>query len=96
MTACESNEKNIGTALELYSDDHAGAYPRSLGELTPKYLKVIPTCPAAGQDTYSSRYQVAASPAAYSFFCQGTNHEGVGLKADFPQYTSTQGLVSGH
>ena len=27
LTACKSNLKNIGTALEMYSTDHAGRYP---------------------------------------------------------------------
>lgn len=56
-TQCKTNMKNIGTAMEMYSTDFAGRYPRpdhpsryvgtaSLRELTPNYLKTIPSCPA--------------------------------------------------
>ncbi len=50
-SACKSNLKNIGTALEMYSSDHGGEYPPSLATLSPEYLKRIPECPLAGQDT---------------------------------------------
>src|ERR1700712_1744623 len=57
LTSCESNEKNEGTAFEMYSTDNSGHYPKTnMGLLTPNYLKVIPTCPAAGSDTYSATY----------------------------------------
>ena len=92
-TACKSNLKNLGTALEMYSTDNAGRYPTSLGPLTPNYLKRMPICPSANSDTYSSSYQFAANPDAYSFFCQGLHHGEAGLKENFPQYNSYYGLV---
>ena len=96
MTSCESNCKNMGTALEMYSTDHKGAYPGRMADLLPNYLKVIPTCAAAGADTYSATLQAQASPAAYTFYCSGSHHQSVGISANFPQYNSAQGLVSGH
>jgi prepilin-type N-terminal cleavage/methylation domain-containing protein len=67
LTSCESNEKNSGTAFEMYSTDNSGHYPQSTGTggmtlLTPNYLKIIPTCPAAGTDTYSSTYSYTTPP----------------------------------
>ncbi len=56
LTACKSNLKNFGTALEMYAYDHAGRYPSSATQLTPNYLKTLPKCPTAGRDTYSSTY----------------------------------------
>lgn len=56
--ACLNNLKDVGTAMELYSIDHAGRYPMSPGArsysdqfvpltlLTPRYLKTLPTCAA--------------------------------------------------
>ena len=46
LTRCTSNLRVIGTALEMYSTDWSGRYPRELAKLTPNYLKTMPTCPA--------------------------------------------------
>ena len=94
VTACKSNLKNIGTALEMYSTDNSGRFPTSLNTLTPNYLKTIPTCPSAGSAVYSSGFSAASNPDAYTVVCNGTNHAGVGQSAGYPQYTSTQGLIS--
>jgi len=59
LAACESNLKNIATALEMYATDFEGYYPPSLDYLvTPldaiggtTYMKVIPRCPC-GQNIY--------------------------------------------
>ncbi len=56
---CTNNLKNIGSAMEMYSTDFAGRYPKddpnrwyteeaSLRQLTPNYLKTLPTCPEGG------------------------------------------------
>ena len=60
LTACKSNLKNIGTACAMYAADNKGQFPRSLWLLTPNYLKSIPTCPAAGRDTYTGRFESTA------------------------------------
>lgn len=78
FTACQSNCNNIGSALEMYSTDHGGKYPESLGELSPDYLKSIPKCPneervlklcrfefhpwRKPKDTYSPSYQAHNDP----------------------------------
>jgi hypothetical protein len=93
ITACKSNLKNIGTALEMYSTDNYGRYPPALSKLTPNYLKMIPTCPSAGMNTYSAGYRSASSPDAYTVFCGGRHHEAFGSAPDYPQYNSTQGLI---
>jgi len=96
FTQCQSNCKNIGTALEMYSTDHSGHYPEgssALSLLTPDYLKIIPTCASAGTDTYTNAYSGATNPDAYTFYCSGTNHSAVGVSANFPQYNSTRGLI---
>ncbi len=93
LTACQSNLKNGGTALEMYAVDNAGRYPTSLARLTPNYLKVIPNCPAAGADTYSESYQVASGPDAFTLVCRGHHHASVGLRPDHPVYNSRRGLI---
>jgi hypothetical protein len=69
ITACKSNLKNIGTALEMYSTDYSGRYPNSLDVLTPNYLKSIPECPKVAQAGWWSRkrkgfYRVIFGPGA--------------------------------
>jgi len=91
-TACKSNLKNIGTALEMYSTDNLGKYPQSLDNLKRNYLTSIPTCPAAKSDTYSGSY-VAVFPDRYTVVCSGLNHGGAGLPANYPQYTTLHGLI---
>lgn len=94
FTQCQSNCKNIGTALEMYSTDNAGHYPSATTTLTPSYLKMIPTCASASTDTYTGAYSMATNPDAYTFYCNGTNHSALGVSANFPQYNATSGLVA--
>lgn len=95
VTACMSNQKNLGTALEMYSTDNEGHYPVSLTKLTPEYLRIIPTCPSVGHETYVDSYQSSQNPDAYSFYCKGHNHAAVGIPENYPSYNSTEGLNSG-
>ncbi len=100
LTACKSNLKNIGTALEMYSTDWSGKYPDGdVGDLTPNYLKTIPTCPAAGSDTYSDAYEsgdVQYNEDTYQDYyyiaCGTGNHEAVSVTGDFPAYDGLRGL----
>ena len=92
LTACKSNLKNIGTALEMYSTDFAGRYPTVSTGLTPNYLKTIPTCASVGSVTYS--FSMSSNPDLYTVVCAPTNHQGAGVTAaNYPQYTSVTGLI---
>ncbi|MCE1246995.1 MAG: hypothetical protein LWY06_10155 [Firmicutes bacterium] len=92
-TQCPSNCKNIGIALKMYADDNHGCYPDKLEQITPKYLRQIPTCASAGTSTvYISSYTKSANPDAYTFYCKGNNHEAIGVKPDNPMFTSREGL----
>lgn len=93
-TACKSNLKNLGTALEMYSTDNGGRYPRSLHAVTPNYLRRVPSCPSVGRDTYSTAYTASSLHGdEYTMVCEGWNHRGIGYSANYPQYTSRQGLM---
>ncbi|MCE1247476.1 MAG: type II secretion system GspH family protein [Firmicutes bacterium] len=85
-TQCQSNCKNIGTALEMYSTDNSGHYPTTgMSQLEGNYLKNIPTCASAGTSTvYTSSYSATTVPDSYTFYCAGTNHSAVGVGAGFP------------
>jgi hypothetical protein len=105
LTACKSNLKNIGTAIELYQTDQEGRIPSNLGELTPNYLMQIPVCPAYGDDTsvplwYLSppddmNYEYRPGDSSFVVFCSGTKHKAARLDvADYPRlYSDERGLV---
>ncbi|MCE7870130.1 prepilin-type N-terminal cleavage/methylation domain-containing protein [bacterium CPR1] len=95
LTSCKSNLKNIATALEMYSTDNVGMYPGGLGTLTPNYLKIIPNCPSAQADQYTGAYFQATLPDAFSVSCGGgPNHSAANVTvANYPQYSSYQGLI---
>lgn len=95
LTACKSNLKNLGTACEMYSTDHYGRYPQKLSELCEGpnggYLKTIPTCPAAGTDSYV--YTMHADPDIFTIYCRGENHTVLDVPKDKPAYSSIYGLI---
>lgn len=110
LTACKSNEKNIATALEMYASDFGGLYPANLAILTNKnpkfaYLRTIPTCPAAGKDTYSATYKMSAAKRdpktgkalsgvdRFTFHCSGHHHKAADGPANKPAYDSETGLM---
>lgn len=80
--ACESNLKEIATALELYETDNdrypnSGTVDASDTNLQP-YLKQVPVDPAAGPSLYYT-YTVAdgsTSTASYTIVCPGTHDPG--------------------
>lgn len=93
-TACKSNLKNIATALEMYATDHEGRYPERLAQLIPgNYVKCIPTCPTAGYDTYSRSYRALEKPDHFALCCTGSFHAKASLAANYPAYTSEEGLL---
>lgn len=103
LTACKSNCKNIATALEMYASDNGGRYPSPAASLQASltagnYLKLIPTCPAAGSNTYSGTYMVTQTPDSFSYNCANNNHGKAytgftGAADNYPQYDAEQGLL---
>ncbi|MGV8125313.1 MAG: alpha-2-macroglobulin family protein [Candidatus Xenobiia bacterium LiM19] len=78
----------------MYASDHGGRYPEKLSDITPLYLKTIPTCPVAGKDTYSPSYRSTKDPDYFLVFCSGSYHQG-SCPPNFPQYDSVAGLIEG-
>lgn len=89
---CANNLRDIGTALEMYSIDSAGRYPRALGDrctfqeqdvpLTrlSHYLDSIPSCPTIG----AYRLATAVGPDLYTVVCTGRHSYA---------YTSVKGFI---
>lgn len=88
LTACKSNLKNIGTALEMYASDNGGRYPTTSRLLTPNYLKTIPTCSSVGSQTYV--IATGSEPDLYTVVCRACSFQ---YEPGYPQYTSVTGLI---
>lgn len=66
---CEGNIEKIATAVEMYTADWHGKYPRTLAPLSPNYLVKIPDCPLTGSDNYSANYKMTNEPAHWTLNC---------------------------
>jgi predicted Ser/Thr protein kinase len=89
LTACKSNLKEIGQAIELYDADHLSSGPDKLESLVPKYLKALPTCPA-GHRLYG--YVRDARSRNYTIYCSGDMHVPI-TKIFYPQYSAMYGVI---
>lgn len=96
LSQCKTNLKNIATGLEMYASDNWGRYPKRLETLVQqRYLKSLPTCPAARTVTYLD-YRSTATPDSFSFSCTGENHW-LAWRADgkhrpnYPDYDAERG-----
>lgn len=103
LTECKGNLKNLGTAMEAYSIENGGRFPSPLSgggplrlpeAIVPRFLDKMPICPVAGTDTYSRSSWGAYNPDAYTIVCGGHHHAERGQGPNFPQYSSTLGLIS--
>jgi type II secretion system protein G len=92
LTGCQQNLRNLAAALQVYANDNEGQYPSDLNLLTPKFISVIPTCPAAGSATYVAGYTTDAATRDFTVACKGTNHAAMRMGADEPFYTLGEGL----
>ncbi|MDO5295462.1 MAG: type II secretion system protein [bacterium] len=96
LSGCEQNEKNIATAIEMYLVKNQKLPPVTPDDWTfltedGKYLKLVPTCPAAGSVTYNIELD-PDTPTEYTVYCKGSNHEVCDIPPDYPVYSSSSGL----
>lgn len=71
--ACVANERNLATALEMYSLEYEQLYPPDLPTLTSgssPYISVIEDCPSS-QTSYVATYTVSADFKTYVLECPG-------------------------
>ncbi len=101
FAACESNLKNIATALEMYATDNEGYYPPSLEYLTKgdkngdvyigNRVKAMPECPVS---LTGYKYVFSSKPNNFTLCCGVENsHSAIGCpEGCWPQYTPGRGL----
>ena len=88
---CEANLRSLSLALERWSAEHHGAYPKGgWTGLARKDLPELPTCPAGG--TYRFRLE---PPGSYRIWCSGHAHKEAGLAPDYPALTPALGVTRG-
>ncbi len=100
LAACESNLKNLATALEMYATNNSGNYPPSLDYLTEDYgdgpiMKHMPECPAC-QKPYIYAAENSEKENDFMLHCGEKNvHKDADIEGDgyFPQYTPGKGLI---
>ena len=100
-TSCQSRMKNIATALEIYAENNNGKFPSKMEMLTPDYLSNIPTCEGYKAKfeiirrrrlQYQDTYRVNDDFSIYTFYCASKDHHPVGVRDNYPQYSSIEGL----
>lgn len=100
LAACQSNERNLATALETYNNpSNGGMYPDTLSVLTvgpSSYINSLPRCPTNVTVDYKYTVDGANKNDAYTLACEGGAHhfELDYVSAGFPQLSSANaGIV---
>lgn len=91
VSGCQSNLRNIATALQVYHTDNSD-YPEQLSEIVPEYMKEMPFCPSVNKDTYTDGYSFNENPVQYTIYCSGVNHSESNLGENEPYYSLSSGL----
>jgi serine/threonine protein kinase len=107
LAACESNIKNLATALEMYATDYE-LYPDSLEKLVEgtnggQYMKYIPECPNKKQSITGKIFPPKIKPPKYEYIVSEdhknftiwclASHKGAGQKEGYPQYDPGHGII---
>ncbi|MBQ7567444.1 type II secretion system protein [bacterium] len=97
LSGCESNLKNISTAIEMYLVRHKTLPSDNMEFLTEDAgggpcLKSLPKCPSTGTVTYTLTIDTD-NPTMYTVSCGGTNHSGCDIPTDYPCYVAGKGLI---
>ena len=90
FTACISNMRSIGIAIEIYmTDDPLDLPPDDIKKLAPAYMPSIPK----NYHGIEYGYIYDLKLHGYTIFCVGLNHELFGSPEDYPRFTSDSGVV---
>ena len=91
LMTCQRHLEQLGAALDRWTQNHNGRLPARLEELTPGYVTVLPSCPAASQESTGYTYKTSEE-RRFLISCT-SNHENAGMPLSFPAYDGVQGLI---
>ena len=107
LSACESNERNLANALNMYAVDNGGNYPTSSGGpggmtlLLPNYMPGLPVCPT-DQSQYYYKANSSNPKLGFTIYCQGDftmllgpTNGGPAGSPHYPKYSLTGGTNGG-
>ncbi|MFA5509155.1 MAG: type II secretion system protein [Vulcanimicrobiota bacterium] len=96
-SACVQNERNISTALQLYSLENKNLYPEDLVTIidpAKPFIKAIPTCPT-NEASYTASYTPSDDNSEYLLKCPGDHSVQLGVGLCDPEYPqSNSGMIS--
>lgn len=92
LRVCESNLRSISLGIEAWSVDHAGKYPRENGlkVIVPRYMALIPRCPAGGVYVYTHE----PHSAKFLVRCMGHAHANANVPPNYPTVDPVNGVKS--
>ncbi len=88
--ACQSNLKNLATALEIYHGDQKNYPPKLDALVQADILKTIPVCGGEDEDeapldSYSASYSLKPDGKGFYLYCQGNRHPTLLGRPDHPR-----------
>ncbi len=86
LEQCADNLETLSFAISFFHEKNE-KYPEKLSEIPKSILSRVPSCQAAGLDTYSKSYQ--ATGRTFIIYCSGRHH----AHANFPRYDQKNGLT---
>jgi len=103
LCLCESQIKDLATALEVYATENNGLYPEGFYKLLEisknknPYMSKIPDCKKSnpshgGKNLTSYKYIRSDDCKNFTMWCI-QNHIDCGMKEGYPQYNPYQGLI---
>ena len=82
-SGCSKKIVDLATRCEMYSTDHSGVYPPSLGEIGNGF------CPGSFYNCIS--YESTRNPDRFIIRCSGGHWQRRGFREGFPYYDSSGG-----
>ncbi|MDQ7826340.1 MAG: hypothetical protein RDV48_26290 [Candidatus Eremiobacteraeota bacterium] len=92
LTRTLANMKLVATACEMYASENGGLYPDREQKLVPRYLGDEPCCFTPG-GRRAFTYKAIGKNRQYALFCKGQEFSHLGVPEDYPQLSSSGGLM---
>lgn len=94
LASCQSNERTIVTAAEIYRNDH-DAYPPAgiINPGNPLYINLFINGDAVRCPSNDSFYTLDTMGDSFTLSCNGIHHLVLPVSAGYPQFSNGQGQI---